>query len=410
MSFGAGNRIAYDQSGVILMGGSNHDFVNVLSIQSIVRSSNYTTVTTTTPHGVTEAGDGVVISGTSGFDGTFQISGRTTYTLTYPDAGSNATGGVAGNVTINTSQPKYLTTVTGGSGFGYSVAVGNGRIVVGDSTGTVYVYDLDGNLTNSLSSAGGYKVAIGSGIIACSNGTSAVKFYKVDGTYIGQITGSGSFGADVSISADRVAIANPSTKTVSVYDFAGNKKFDLTETTTGFASGVSAYRNRFFVISNSYLYGYNEFGQHIDAYPRMWPTTFSTANKIATDGYNFVVGGSNIAYGGRFGGNGGIRIDGAASYSGSALGSSVAMGSNLAVFGDSSAQRVDLFFSVSYDDINGENPTASVYPHDSSGSYGRSVAVNGSRLAVGASGKVYIYKIPTAFNVYESAAYVAGER
>jgi hypothetical protein len=124
--------------------------------------------------------------------------------------------------------------------FGYSVAVGSGRIVVGAPTkdqdsrplnsGAAFIYDLDGNLISTLTAGAdegadyqfGSSVAVGSGRIVVgqpfdSETTTwggSVYIYDLDGTLINKITGNevqyaDLFGFSVSVGSGRIVVGSP---------------------------------------------------------------------------------------------------------------------------------------------------------------------------------------------------------
>ena len=121
--------------------------------------------------------------------------------------------------------------------FGYSVAVGSGKIVVGaygydvginTNQGAAYIYDLDGNQLGIITASDGaaddhfgYSVAIGSGRIVIgaynvdigSNANQgAVYIYDLDGNQLGIITASDGaaddwFGSLVAVGSGRIVVA-----------------------------------------------------------------------------------------------------------------------------------------------------------------------------------------------------------
>jgi hypothetical protein len=122
-----------------------------------------------------------------------------------------------------------------GDQFGCSVAVGNGRIVVGaqgndddgGGSGSAYVYDLEGNLITKITAsdaatgdAFGASVAVGSGRIVVGaaynddNGSSSGSAYifDLDGTQLAKITAGDAaagdeFGAAVAVGSGKIVIA-----------------------------------------------------------------------------------------------------------------------------------------------------------------------------------------------------------
>lgn len=120
--------------------------------------------------------------------------------------------------------------------FGYSVAIGSDRIAVGaisdddviTSAGAVYLYDINGNFIKKLttddagstpsSGSFGYSVAIGSGrIVIGAEGqaqTGAVYIYDLDGNWIDTETANDAaqgdaFGTSVAIGSGKVVVGGP---------------------------------------------------------------------------------------------------------------------------------------------------------------------------------------------------------
>jgi hypothetical protein len=135
-----------------------------------------------------------------------------------------------------------LTKITASDGagndlFGYSVAVGSGRIVVGapydddngSASGSAYIFDLDGNqlakITVSDGAADdyfGYSVAVGCGRIVVGayldddNGSNSGSAYifDLDGNQLTKITasaapGSDRFGSSVAVGSGRIVVGAP---------------------------------------------------------------------------------------------------------------------------------------------------------------------------------------------------------
>ena len=109
-------------------------------------------------------------------------------------------------VGVGTTENMKITASDGAAGdyFGYSVAVGSGRIVVGadfnddngTSSGSAYIYDLDGNQLAKITASDGaasdyfgYSVAVGSGRIVVGayvdddNGTDSGSAYIYETPY-----------------------------------------------------------------------------------------------------------------------------------------------------------------------------------------------------------------------------------
>lgn len=444
MSFGGGGRIAYDQSGTLLFGGSSFGHIgDMWSIYSIERDDNYTTITTTTSHTVSTAGQYIVVSGVGdGFDGDFIVFTRTQTTITYYDPGSNASkvfgigDSVSGNVRIDEYKPAYFKEITNASAdYATSVAIGNGRIVVGSpSESKVYIYDLDGTLKVTLSGTAGYgfgySVAVGNGMVAVgapyySTNRGRCYLYRIDGTAVTNVIGATSnhyFGTSVSIGGDRLLVGAPGGTVASVYNLSGSKQFDLTGTTgqTGsFGGSVVSRRNRFFVSSSNHYHIFSQSGDRVADYTYVGTSLdVSGITKLATDGYNVVLGNSTFSTN-----SGRAKLAKLghqtmqrevysyiiAGEDSEKYGYDVAVGSNTVVVGRPVVNQVHMYFGgVLYN-----NAVADSYkilePHTSATNFGKSVAINGSRMVVGANGKIYIYKVVPSYNMHEAASYYDGD-
>ena len=141
----------------------------------------------------------------------------------------------ASSTGIGTTENKKIKASDAGSSdqFGYSVAVGSGRIVVGafnnnvtyNNQGSAYIFDLDGNevgiLTASIGQTNQYfgnSVAVGSGkIVIGSRGFSSNKgaayIYDLDGTNENRITASDGaasdqFGRSVAVGCGKVVVGS----------------------------------------------------------------------------------------------------------------------------------------------------------------------------------------------------------
>ena len=153
----------------------------------------------------------------------------------WADDDNGADSGSAYIFDLDGTQLAKITASDGAAGdrFGYSVAVGSGRIVIGaysdndngTQSGSAYIFDLDGNqlfkITASDGAAGdsfGFSVAVGSGRIVVgsyldddpSNSGSAYIF-DLDGTELAKITASDadtsdSFGLSVSVGCGRIVV------------------------------------------------------------------------------------------------------------------------------------------------------------------------------------------------------------
>jgi len=138
--------------------------------------------------------------------------------------------------TIQSTEVKITASdAVGGDGFGISVGAGSGRIVVGAfgddddglRSGSAYIYDLDGNqlakITASDAAADdrfGYSVAVGSGRIVVGafgvdgdNGalSGSAYIFDLDGTQLAKITASDAaagdfFGYSVAVGSGRIVV------------------------------------------------------------------------------------------------------------------------------------------------------------------------------------------------------------
>lgn len=86
---------ANEQQGVLLLGNNDPHWANTMGSSGCTRSSNVVTCTTASAHGYITSPTGQwitvygVTGGTTSFDGTFQITGGSTTTVTYNQTGSN---------------------------------------------------------------------------------------------------------------------------------------------------------------------------------------------------------------------------------------------------------------------------------------------------------------------------------
>ena len=148
------------------------------------------------------------------------------------DVGSNTNQGSAYIFDLDGNELKKITASDGnaGSSFGYSVAVGSGRIVVSayldDLTGSAYIFDLDGNQLEKITPNGvaaydafGYSVAVGSGrIVVGARGDDsthvnqgAVYIFDLDGNQLTKITASDAastdnFGTSVAVGSGKIVV------------------------------------------------------------------------------------------------------------------------------------------------------------------------------------------------------------
>ena len=179
----------------------------------------------------------------------------------YNDDDNGLTSGSAYIYNLDGTGEVKITASDGAAGdyFGWSVAVGSGRIVVGawgDGSGSAYIYDLDGNnevkITASDGAAGdnfGYSVAVGSGKIVVGatgdddngTGSGSAYIYDLDGTNEVKITVSDgatfdSFGSSVAVGSGRIVVgaygddvnSNNDQGTAYIFDLDGNQLSKIT--------------------------------------------------------------------------------------------------------------------------------------------------------------------------------------
>jgi len=156
--------------------------------------------------------------------------------------GDDDAGSASGSAYIFDLDGNQIAKITASDGaandfFGYSVAVGSGRIVVGaygdddagSASGSAYIFDLDGNqiakITASDGAAGsrfGYSVAVGSGRIVvgawldddAGSASGSAYIFDLDGTQITKITASDGatfdrFGQSVAVGSGRIVVGAP---------------------------------------------------------------------------------------------------------------------------------------------------------------------------------------------------------
>jgi len=189
-------------------------------------------------------------------------------------------GSSSGSAYIFDLDGNELTKITasdadGGDNFGYSVAVGSGRIVVGawqdddngSQSGSAYIFDLDGNqLTKITASDGalgdnfGFSVAVGSGRIVVGayqdddNGSDSGSAYifDLDGNQLTKITPSDGaadddFGFSVAVGSGRIVVGarfdddnGSSSGSAYIFDLDGNQLSKITAS-DGAASNFFGY-------------------------------------------------------------------------------------------------------------------------------------------------------------------------
>lgn len=182
-------------------------------------------------------------------------------------------GSSAGSAYIYDLSGTLINKITASDGsafasFGYSVAIGNGRIVVGartatiggnDFQGAVYIFDLDGNEIKKLNTTNGASydyfgtsVAIGSGRIVVGQtedaGPGTVYVYDLNGNLINEIAASDAatqasygigaeFGNSLAVHSGRIVVGswryslNPSSNfrcgAIYIYDLDGNDEIAI---------------------------------------------------------------------------------------------------------------------------------------------------------------------------------------
>jgi hypothetical protein len=199
-------------------------------------------------------------------------SGRIVVGTPYKTIGSNADQGAAYIYDLDGNEVGIITDVSGAAGdrFGWSVAAGSGRIVVGapfnnigfnGDQGSAYIYDLDGNQLGIITASDGAtsdlfgnSVAVGSGRIvvgAYSNdiGSNANQgsayIFDLDGNEVGIITASDGaandeFGYSVAVGSGRIVVGTPY-KTIGSNDDQGSAYiFDLNGNQLGIITASDA--------------------------------------------------------------------------------------------------------------------------------------------------------------------------
>jgi hypothetical protein len=309
--------------------------------------------------------------------------------------------------------------------FGYSVSIGNGRIVIGSygddddnsnyiNTGSAYVFDLGGNLIKKLTAinaAGesdaasldhfGYSVAVGSGRIVVgsyldddagsgSNSGSAYIF-DLDGNLIKKLTASDAasndyFGYSVAVGNGRIVVgayldddagSGSNSGSAYIFDLDGNQ---LTKLTASDAASNDYFGRSVAVGSGRIVVGAE--GDDNDDY-----TNSGSA-------YIFDLDGNQLT-----------KLTASDAASNDYFGNSVAVGSGRIVVGAYSG-------SAYIFDLDGNQLTKLTSSYAAAGdNFGRSVAVGNGRIVVGAykddngdytsSGSVYIYTTPNVITPYD---------
>jgi len=175
--------------------------------------------------------------------------------------GDDDNGSDSGSAYIFDLDGTQLAKITASDGaatdyFGLSVAVGNGRIVVGakgddnipNNSGSAYIFDIDGTqltkITASDANSGdefGSSVAVGSGRIVVGapgdddNGSNSGSAYifDLDGTQLAKITASESgsqveFGSSVAVGSGRIVVGAYNRRSAYIFDLDGTQLAKIT--------------------------------------------------------------------------------------------------------------------------------------------------------------------------------------
>ena len=337
------------------------------------------------------------------------------------DVGSNGDQGSAYIYNLDGTSEVKLTASDGaaGDGFGYSVALGNDKVVVGayaddinlffteTDQGSIYVYDLDGTnevkLTSGWDGASndkfGSSVAVGSNKIvvgAPGDGSSSGSVYVYDlgdvsapgysVNYESKITASDGaasdiFGTLVAVGNDKIVVGAPgdgsSSGSVYVYDLDGTNEVKITA-----SDGAAS----------------DQFGISVAV----------GSNKIVVGAYqdddNGSSSGSVYIY--NLDGTGEAKITASDGAAGDNYGYSVSVGNDKVVVG-AWGDDINLFLtnndqgSIYVYDLDGTNEVklTSGWDGASNDKFGSSVAVGSNKIVVGApgdgssSGSVYVYDL-----------------
>jgi hypothetical protein len=303
--------------------------------------------------------------------------------------------------------------------FGYSVAVGCGRIVVGSyfddivansNQGSSYIFDLDGNQLAKITASDGaindyfgYSVAVGCGRIVVGaygdddNGLTSGSAYifDLDGNQLAKITASDGaasdfFGYSVAVGSGRIVVGaygdNTQSGSAYIFDLDGNQLAKIT------ASDGAV--DDFFGISVAVGSGRIVIGAGRD---------HIGSNSDQGSSYIFDLDGNQLA-----------KITASDGAANDHFGDSVAVGSGRIVIGaeDANIGANSGQGSAYIFDLDG-NQLAKITASDgaSSDRFGISVAVGSGRIVVGAwadddngsaSGSAYIYNTPQVYTLYDA--------
>jgi predicted amidohydrolase len=303
--------------------------------------------------------------------------------------------------------------------FGYSVAVGSGRIVVGsffdddngDASGSAYIYDLDGtNETKITASDGaggdqfGHSVAVGNGRIVVGahfddddgSKSGSAYIYDLDGTQLAKITASDgaasdNFGRSVAVGCGRIVVGASGdadngnfSGSAYIFDLDGTQLAKITPSD----GAVSDYFGESVAVGNGRIvvgaYGDDDNGSS------------------SGSAYIFDLDGTQLA-----------KITASDNAVNDEFGLQVAIGNGRIVVGakndgDNGSESGSAYIF----DLDGTQ-LAKITPSDGAASdfFGNSVAVGNGRIVVGASGddndngfnsgSAYIYETPRVYTPYD---------
>ena len=174
--------------------------------------------------------------------------------------GDDDNGSLSGSAYVFDLDGNQLAKITAsdaaaGDRFGYSVAVGSGRIVVGSfydddvetNSGSAYIFDLDGNQLSKITASDpsankffGQSVAVGSGRIVVgaigdNSSQGSAYIFDLDGNEITKITASDGAGFDqfgfaVAVGSGRIVVGanNDFTGSAYIFDLDGNQLAKIT--------------------------------------------------------------------------------------------------------------------------------------------------------------------------------------
>ena len=350
----------------------------------------------------------------------FYSGSKTNQNLVFGDKGEigNSSFAYSEVATVASTETK-ITASDGAAGdvFGFSVAVGNGRIVVGarlnddngSDSGSAYIFDLDGTqlakITASDAAASdqfGFPVAVGNGRIVVGarqdddNGTNsgAAYIFDLDGTQLAKITASDgaasdSFGQSVAIGSGRIVVGAHlnddipnNSGSAYIFDLDGNQ---LTKITASDAAADDSFGESVAIGNGRIVIG------------------ASGGNNSQGAAYIFDLDGTQLAK---------IAASDAASFDD--FGYSVAIGNGRIVVGanrDNSDYGNGLDTGAAYIfDLDG-NQLAKITASDEANSdqFGTSVAIGNGRIVVGTyldddngsdSGSAYIYNTNEYYDDY----------